>query len=91
MHEQRLGRTKGATFEQALALTEELTQLPPAKIKSLHFIMSAEGFRWKGSREGTKARLMLLDGKSLSAKRRRSVVNSLCSKHKSGPINLQIG
>jgi len=31
-------------FEQALAITEELTALGTAKIKSLHFLLSAEGF-----------------------------------------------
>jgi hypothetical protein len=65
-------RTKGASFADALAITEELTQLGPAKIKSMHFMLTAEGFRWKGSREDTKARLALLDGKSLQRKQRFS-------------------
>jgi len=66
-------RTKDGSFADALAITEELTQLGPAKIKSMHFMLSAEGFRWKGSRKGTKARLALLDGKSLQRKQRFSL------------------
>lgn len=70
VQEFRPERTRGARFEQALAITEELTALRTAKIKSLHFLLSAEGFRWKGSREGTSAQVSLLDGKSLQRKRR---------------------
>ena len=70
VQEFRPERTRGARFEQALAITEELTALGTAKIKSLHFLLSAEGFRWKGSREGTSAQVSLLDGKSLQRKRR---------------------
>jgi hypothetical protein len=72
VREFRPQRTKGASFADALAITEELTQLGPAKIKSMHLMLTAEGFRWKGSREGTKARLALLDGKSLQRRQRFS-------------------
>jgi len=44
VQEFRPERTRGARFEQALAITEELTALGTAKIKSLHFLLSAEGF-----------------------------------------------
>jgi hypothetical protein len=63
-------RTKGATFERALEIAEELTNLGVAQIKSLHFILSAEGFRWKGASEGSSAKLLLLDGKSFQRKHR---------------------
>jgi len=63
-------RAKGAGFERALAITEELTQLGAAKIKSLSFMLSAQGFRWKGSREGTEARFALLDAKVFQRKSR---------------------
>src|SRR3989442_2463520 len=70
VQEFRPARAKGATFERALGIAEELTALGKAKIKSLHFLLSAEGFRWRGSREGTSARVSLLDGKSFQRKRR---------------------
>jgi hypothetical protein len=63
-------RTKGAPFERALEIVEELTNLGVAQIKSLHFILSAEGFRWKGASEGSSAKLLLLDGKSFQRKHR---------------------
>ena len=43
--------------EVALAIAEELTGLGTAEIKSLHFLFSADGFRWKGSPEGSSAKL----------------------------------
>jgi hypothetical protein len=70
VQEFRPERTRGAAFERALDIADELTVLGTAKIKSLHFLLSAEGFRWKGSREGTSARLALLDGKSFQRKQR---------------------
>jgi len=63
-------RTKGAPFERALEITEELMNLGVAQIKSLHFLLSAEGFRWKGASEGSSAKLLLLDGKSFQRKHR---------------------
>jgi hypothetical protein len=63
-------RAKGAGFQRALEITEELTQLGAAKIKSLNFMLSAQGFRWKGSREGTEARFALLDSKVFQRKSR---------------------
>jgi hypothetical protein len=63
-------RTKGAPFERALEIAEELTNLGVAQIKSLHFILSAEGFRWKGASEGSSAKLLLLDGKTFQRKHR---------------------
>lgn len=63
-------RTKGAPFERALEITEEVTNLGAAQIKSLHFLLSAEGFRWKGASEGSSAKLLLLDGKSFQRKQR---------------------
>jgi len=63
-------RTKGVTFAKALEITEELTSLPPAKVKSLYFLLTAEKFRWKGSIPGTSARLALLDGKSFQRQER---------------------
>jgi hypothetical protein len=63
-------RAMGAGFERALEITEELTQLGAAKIKSVSFMLSAQGFRWKGSREGTEARLVLLDAKVFQRKSR---------------------
>jgi hypothetical protein len=66
------GRIKGAAFERALEIVEELLNLGAAKIKSLSFFLTAEGFRWKGSREGTEARLVLLDGKTFQRKQRFS-------------------
>lgn len=70
IQEFRPERTKGAAFERALAITEELTGLGTVKIKSLNFILTAEGFRWKGSREGSAARMGLLDGKTFQRKKR---------------------
>ncbi len=70
IQEFRPERTKGAVFEQALAITEELTGLGTAKIKSLNFILSAVGFRWRGSRTGTEARFSLLDMKVFQRKQR---------------------
>jgi hypothetical protein len=63
-------RAKGAGFERALVITEELTNLGVAKIKSLSFMLSAQRFRWKGSREGTEARFALLDSKVFQRKSR---------------------
>jgi hypothetical protein len=63
-------RTKEEPFERALEIAEELTNLGVAQIKSLHFILSAGGFRWKGASEGSSARLLLLDGKSFQRKQR---------------------
>jgi hypothetical protein len=71
------GRTKGAGFERALEIAEEITRLGPAKIKSLSFFLTAEGFRWKGSREGTAARLVLLDGKTFQRKQRFSFLATM--------------
>jgi hypothetical protein len=63
-------RTKGQPFARALDIAEGLTNLGPAQIKSLHFILSAGRFRWKGSNETSSARLLLLDGKSFQRKQR---------------------
>jgi hypothetical protein len=63
-------RTKQAAFLRALEVTEELTNLGVAKTKSLHFLLSAEGFRWKGSKEGSSAKLALLDAKSFQRNQR---------------------
>jgi len=63
-------RTKGAPFERSLEIAEELTNLGAAQIKSLHFLLSAEGFQWKGLSEGSSAKLLLLDGKSFQRKHR---------------------
>jgi hypothetical protein len=63
-------RTNGAPFERALEIVEELTNLGATQIKSLHFLLSAEGFRWKGASEGSSAKLVLLDGKSFQRKHR---------------------
>jgi len=67
-------RTKGEAFDRALTIAEELTGLGTAKIKSLNFILSATGFRWKGSREGSSARMGLLDGKTFQRKKRFDLV-----------------
>ena len=64
------GRSKGVAFEKALDVAEELTNLAAAKIKSLSFIFSAEGFRWKGSNEGAPGKLALMDGKVFHRKKR---------------------
>jgi len=71
------GRTKGAGFGRALEIAEELTRIGPAKIKSLSFFLTAEGFRWKGSRKGTAARLALLDGKTFQRKQRFSFLATM--------------
>jgi hypothetical protein len=63
-------RIKRTSLSQALQVTEELTNLRPAKIKSLHFMMLAEGFRWKGSISSSSGRLGLLDTKSFQRKQR---------------------
>ncbi|HTA59440.1 MAG TPA: hypothetical protein VK805_14860 [Candidatus Baltobacteraceae bacterium] len=63
-------RTKGALFAKALEITEELTALQPARMKSLQFLLAAEGFRWRGSNPGTSARLALLDAKSFQRRKR---------------------
>jgi hypothetical protein len=63
-------RVKGVAFRQALDVVEELTQLSSSGIKSLHFNLSARGFRWKGSAHLSSARLALLDSKSLQRKQR---------------------
>jgi hypothetical protein len=63
-------RVKDVAFPQALDVVEELTSLSPAKIKSLHFNLSARGFRWKGSAPLSSARFALLDAKSLQRKQR---------------------
>ena len=70
VQEFRPERTKGQLFSRALDIAGELTNLGPAQIRSLHFILSAEGFRWKGSSETSSARLLLLDGKSFQRKQR---------------------
>lgn len=63
-------RTKGGTFQRALEITEELTNLGAARISSLSLMLSAQGFRWKGSGPGMEARLALLDGKVFQRKER---------------------
>ena len=68
------GRTKVVPFKRALEVTEELTCLGTAKIKSLHFMLVAEGIRWRGSNEGASGRLALLDGKSFHRKKRFSLL-----------------
>jgi hypothetical protein len=70
IQEFRPERTKGGAFARALEIAEELTSLGAAKIKSLHFLLSAEGFRWKGSGEDASAKLALLDGKAFHRKKR---------------------
>lgn len=70
IREFRPQRTKGASWSEALQVAEELTNLRPGKIKSLHFLMSAEGFRWKGSIPSSSGRLGLLDAKSFQRKQR---------------------
>ncbi len=70
LREFRPERTKKAAFQRALEITEELTKLGAAKIKSLNYLLSAEGFRWRGSREDTSASLALLDGKVLRRNKR---------------------
>jgi hypothetical protein len=63
-------RTKDGPFARSLEIAEELTNLGAAQIKSLHFLLSADKFRWKGSREGSSAKLALLDGKAFNRKQR---------------------
>jgi len=63
-------RTKGVAFSLALQTTEELTNLGAAKIKSLHFFLSAEGFRWKGSINPSSGKIAVLDAKSFQRKQR---------------------
>ena len=70
IQEFRPERTKGAAFARSIEIAEELTNLGAAQIKSLHFLLSADGFRWKGSGESTSAKLILLDGKSFHRKKR---------------------
>ncbi len=70
IQEFRPERTRGEAFARALEIAEELTELGAAKIRSLHFLLSADGFRWKGSREGSSAKLALLDGKTFQRERR---------------------
>jgi len=65
LQEFRPERVKSAAFVQALDIVDELTRLSPARIKSLHYILLAKGFRWKGSLPGSSARLVLIDTKSL--------------------------
>ena len=70
IQEFRPERTKGEAFARSLEIAEELTNLGAAQIKSLHFLLSADGFRSKGSSEGSSAKLVLLDGKSFQRKQR---------------------
>ena len=63
-------RVKSAPFAQALDVVDELTKLTPARIKSLHYMLAAKGFRWKGSSPGSSARLILIDAKSMKRKQR---------------------
>jgi len=70
LQEFRPERVKSAPFGQALDVVDELTQLSPARIKSLHFILAAKEFRWKGSSPGSSARLVLIDTKSIRRKQR---------------------
>lgn len=63
-------RTQGAPWASALGIAEELTSLGKAEIKSLHFLLSAQNFRWKGSNKETSARVLLVDGKSFQRKKR---------------------
>jgi hypothetical protein len=73
IREFRPERTKGVPLSQALAIAEELTQLPPSKLNSLHLLATAAGFRWKGSEPGSSARAVLLDTKSFQRKQRFSL------------------
>jgi hypothetical protein len=63
-------RAKDQPLAHALDIAEELTNLGAAQIKSLHFILSADGFRWKGASEASSAKLLLLDAKSLQRRQR---------------------
>lgn len=63
-------RTQGAPWPKALEIAEELTSLGKAETKSLHFLLSAQGFRWKGSNAETSARVLLVDGKSFQRTKR---------------------
>lgn len=64
------GRAKGVAFAKALAIAEELTSLGVAKTKSLHFFLTARGFRWAGSWTASSASLVLSDSKFLQGKQR---------------------
>jgi|GEM_PF-6592130 hypothetical protein len=70
LQEFRPERVKSVSFGQALDVVAELTLLSPAKMKSLHYILAAKGFRWKGSPPDSTAGLALIDTKSLQRKRR---------------------
>jgi hypothetical protein len=63
-------RVKSAPFARALAIVDELTQLNPVRIKSLHYVLAAREFRWKGAWPGSSARLVLIDTKSMKRKQR---------------------
>jgi hypothetical protein len=63
-------RARSVDFANAIAMIEELAQLPIHKVKSLHLIISAMGFRWKGSPLESTGSLVLLDGKSFRHKQR---------------------
>jgi hypothetical protein len=66
----RPGRTSGEPLARSLEIAEELTNLGAAQIRSLHFHLSAQGFRWSGANEGSSARLALLDTKAFHRKQR---------------------
>lgn len=70
IQEFRPERSKGAPFARAIDIAEELTSLGTAQIKSLHFLLSAGGFRWKGASEQSTAKLLLLDAKFAHRKQR---------------------
>jgi hypothetical protein len=70
LREFRPERVKSTGFWAALDVVEELTRLTPAKIKSLHYLLAARGFRWQGSAPGSSAQLVLIDTKSMHRKQR---------------------
>jgi hypothetical protein len=70
-------RTGGASFEQALGIVQELTNLGVAERSSVSFILSANNFRWKSSTPGTSASLLLLDGKAFQTKKRFELAATL--------------
>jgi len=70
IQEFRPERTKVEPFARSLEIAEELTKLGATQIRSLHFLLSAEGFLWRGSSEASSAKLLLLDGKSFHRKKR---------------------
>jgi hypothetical protein len=70
LREFRPERVESAAFWQALDVLDELIELSPAKVKSLHYFVSAKGFRWNGSAPGSAAQLVLLDTKSFRSKQR---------------------